>query len=226
MLKNFTDFINEEAAKDVGNLTGIIDTKIDWYGEDPSNKSKFYEDFKKPIYSVRATFLNLRAYAVKHNITDIKGIVARWCLGKTPSTLDEKDKQTYHDYLTALNKYTGLNEDVVIKYENGNLVMKVENIVNLFKLVQGIIQEESGHLDEDDLGEYKTVQQIVVAAFELETKDSNSPPAYKKFNVDLANEEYKTAREEYLNGQKVAKAEGEKKPNGKDAFKKILKDFK
>lgn len=235
MIKKFNQFVNEEAAKDVGNLTGIIDTKVDWFGEDPENKSKFYEDFKKPIHSVRATFINLKTYATKHNVTSIKAIVSRWSLGKSPEKLDEKEQQNFNDYLNALKRYSDLDADTVIEYNSGNFVVSQANIVNLFKLVQGIILHESGHLDKDDLGEYESVKEIVVAAFELETKDSNSPPAYKKYGVDLESEEYKNAKAAFLNNGKVedkekkevASTDKEKEPvSKKDAFKKILKDFK
>lgn len=230
MIKKFNQFNEAQAerAKDVNNLTGILDSDIEWYGEDKLNKSKFYEDFKKPIYSVRATFLNLRTYAIKFNHYSVKDVIAKWSLGKATDKLDDKDKQVFNDYLQALKKYVNLNPEDAMKWNENKFVDEASNYVTLFKLVQGIIMHESGQLDNDDLGEYKTVQQIVVAAFELETKEKESPPAYKKYGIEITSEEYKKGREEYLNGQKVEKPKEEMtvKKNNKDAFKNILKDFK
>lgn len=230
MIKNFKSF-NEakgEHAKDVHNLTGILDTDIDWYGEDKSNKSKFYEDFKKPIYSVRATFLNLRTYAIKFKLYDVASIVAKWSLGKSPDKLDKNDQKTFDDYIVALEKYVSLKPNDKIEWNDDSFNSESENFVKLFKLVQGIILHESGQLDNDDLGEFKTVQQIVVAAFELKTNDSNSPPAYEKYKVDINGEEYKQGREKYLGNLEVSKDKDKKieKKDSKNAFKNILKDFK
>lgn len=234
-LSNFKNF-NEakDVAKEEGNLTGILNTKIDWYGE-KEGPSTFYENFKKPVYSVRATFLNLLSYAKKVNITNVKDIIARWCLGKkTSEDLSKEETQKLTDYLNAIKTYTGLDASVNLEYKDGNFSNTSENILNLFKLVQGIITEEAGQLDSDDLGEYKSVPEIVIAAFELETNDKNSPPAYKKYGVDITSEEYKKAKEEFLKNEKPtssAKKEGseenkDSKAAKTDAFKKILKDFK
>ena len=242
MLKSFSEYrINEEAkpakdvAKEENNLTGILNTTIKWYGEE-DGKSTFYENFKKPVYSVRATFLNLASYAKKMNIFNVKEIIARWCLGKKSSdNMSKEDAQKLEDYLAAIKHSSGLDATTNIEYNEGKFVVKKENVTNLFKLVQGIILEESGQLDSDDLGDYKTVPQIVVGAFELETNSEESQPAYKKYGVDLQNEEYKSAKDEFLKGEKLEKPAEEKekekekpaeKPGSVEAFKKLSKGFK
>lgn len=229
MIKKFNDFINEDVAADVDNLTGIIDTKIDWFGEDPSNKSKNFEDFKSPKWSVRATFINLYSYATKYNLYDVKSIISRWSIGKNKD-LTKDDQKNIDDYLKNIKSLANVDSNTIIKYNDNKFVVEKENIVNLFKLVQGIIQNETGKLDQDDLDGYKTVQELVVASFEAETNTKESLPAYKKYNVDLESEEYKAAVKAFTGKEEVAKAT-EKKEDKKDktegsVLKKTMTFFK
>ncbi len=205
MIKKFNDF-NEDVAADVNNLTGIIDTKIDWFGEDPADRSKSFEDFKSPKWSVRATFINLYTYATKYGLHDVKSIISRWSIGKNKD-LTEDDQKNISDYLKNIKSLANADADMVIKYDDNKFVTEKDNIINLFKLVQGIIMNETGKLDQDDLDGYKTVQELVVASFEAETQAKESLPAYKKYNVDLESEEYKAAVKAFTGKEEVAKAE-------------------
>lgn len=227
MIKKFNDFINEDVAADVNNLTGIIDTKIDWFGEDPANKSKSFEDFKSPKWSVRATFVNLYAYATKYNLYDVKSIISRWSIGKNKD-LTEDDQKNLSDYLKNIKSLANVDSDTIIKYEEGKFVNQKDNIVNLFKLVQGIIMNETGKLDKDDLDGYNTVQELVVASFEAETNAKESLPAYKKYKVDLESEDYKEAVKAFTGKEEVAKAEDKKEDKKTDGsvLKKTMQYFK
>jgi hypothetical protein len=230
MIKKFNNF-NEDVAADVNNLTGIIDTKIDWFGEDPANRSKNYEDFKSPKWSVRATFVNLYAYATKYNLYDTKSIISRWSIGKNKklSIVEEKDLTTY---LTNIKSLANVDSNTVLKYDDDKFVSEKSNIVNLFKLVQGIIMNETGKLDQDDLDGFKTVKELVVASFEIETKAADSLPAYKKYKVDLENDEYKSAVKEYTGQEDVVANKDEKEEVKKDkktdgsVLKKTMQYFK
>lgn len=234
-LKNFKDYsINErEVARDVHNLTGILDTNIDWYGEDKGNKSSFYEDFTQPKWSVRATFINIYAYKTKFNLSKIGDIILRWRFGKTTAdNLSAEEKKDIEVYYATLNK-VGIEPNMELKYDGDNkFTDESNNYVTLFKLVKGIILQESGHLDSDDLNGFKSIEDLVVGAFEAETNDEKSKPAYKKLKVDIESEEYKKGKAAFLGKEEIAKTEEkeEKKEVVKtaklDNFKKILKDFK
>ena len=234
-LKKFNDYsINErEVAKDVHNLTGILDTNIDWYGEDKGNKSSFYEDFTQPKWSVRATFINLYAYKTKFNESKINDIILRWRFGKPPDAkLTSEEQKDLDIYYATLNK-VGIEPGMELKYEGDiKFADEANNYTTLFKLVKGIILQESGQLDSDDLNGFKSLDDLVVGAFEAETNDEKSKPAYKKLQVDINSEEYKKGKAAFLGKETVAKTE-EKEENKEvskttklDNFKKILKDFK
>ena len=115
-----------------------------WQGEVENPTDSQFEQFKSMEYGVRAAFINLYNYIVRHKVNTIAKIINRWA----PSI--ENDTIAYMMKVKSVSKI-GLNDPIDF-YDR-------DSMVNLFK---GMCKVENGYIiDDDDI--YKGYEMAVTS---------------------------------------------------------------
>lgn len=89
-----------------------------WRGERKINTDGEFEQFISMEFGIRAAFILLRRYICHYGLKSIRQIVARWA----PRSENQTD-----NYVNLVAKYTGLDPDEPLQFDEVDVMVKVFN---------------------------------------------------------------------------------------------------